>query len=385
MPQFHLIVDTNHSVILTRLNFYLKTEQLLVPSVLPSDAERHFILDMVEHLPGKRSVVYLTPRDPVTVFFEDRTIEIVYSTSREPRNYHTTEMRFDRMTLTSEVSVEHLSRFVEMLNNLVLPDGVENELNMYVWKESFREWLFSRSFTQRKLETIYFPQKTDIVQTLEHFLTQTSTQQLYRDLDIPYKFVSLFHGLPGTGKTSMIRALASHFGYNLSFVKHSQDMDDTSLERMITRLKPRSFLVFEDIDCIFDQRELRTKNSISYSGILNMLDGVGNYDKFVVFITTNHLQHLDSAFKRRIDMFVEFGYIQKTEALQMYARFFPQASSDEAVQFWNRVRHKSLTVNMLEKHFMYSLRKNMSPLDDIEHLETYTEMTSERTISHLYN
>lgn len=385
MPQFHLIIDTNHSTLLTKLNYYVKLENVLVPSVLPDNAERHFILDAIEYLPGKRTSLYLMPREPVTVPFEDAPIQVTYSTSREPRNYHTTEMRFDRMTLTSERSVEHLTRFVEMLGALVLPDGFENELNMYVWKESVRDWLYSRIFTQRKLDTIYFPRKTDIVRTLEHFLTHTESQQLYRELDIPYKFVSLFHGLPGTGKTSMIRALASYFGYNLCFVKHSQDMDDTSLERMVTRLKTRSFLVFEDIDCIFDQREVRTKNSISYSGILNMLDGVGNYDKFVVFITTNHLQHLDSAFKRRIDMFVEFGYVQKAEALQMYARFFPQASPEDAVDFWKRVRHKSLTINMLEKHFMYSLRKNLSPTDDLEHLEQYTQMTSEQSVSHLYN
>jgi chaperone BCS1 len=194
----------------------------------------------------------------------------------------------------------------------------------------------------------------------------------------------MFHGLPGTGKTSLIRALASHFGYHLCMVKHSQKMDDNSLENMLTRIKEKSFLVFEDIDSIFQAREVRSANYVSYSGILNMLDGIGNYDKLIVFITTNRLQQLDAAFKRRVDLFVEFGYVRKGEAMEMFNRFFADAGTEAAKQFWEQIRSKSLTTNMLEKYFMHCLRKQVSAMDALDQLDDYAELTQDKAPSSLY-
>lgn len=387
---YQVTIDETNRDVLTRLNYFLLREkaytathdQFILDEVLFFDRVSRKRLDgaVVDPTSSNRPIrTLLYPLKTTTVSYDNSPIEIVYHTSREqPECSKGRPMRFDQMTLRSEHSLQHLTRFLEMISDLQIPMCEDGRLNLFIWCEDASAWLYSRVFTPRQLDTIYFHQKTEIVHLLDQFIHDSTQHNLYRDLNIPCKFICMFHGLPGTGKTSLIRALASHFGYHLCMVKHSQKMDDNSLENMLTRIKDKAFLVFEDIDSIFQAREVRSANFVSYSGILNMLDGIGNYDKLIVFITTNRLQQLDAAFKRRVDLFVEFGSVRKVEVLEMFRRFFSDAEQETAMHFWEQIRSKSLTTNMLEKYFMYCLRKQISPLDDLEYLDDYATQTQEK-------
>jgi hypothetical protein len=85
-----------------------------------------------------------------------------------------------------------------------------------------------------------------------------------------------------------------------------------------------------------------------------------------------------------VDQFVEFTYIHKKEILDMHKSFFPNLEDTEAEAFYTRVERKKLTVNMLEKYFMYCLQNKMTPLQDLSYLNEYQQMTTEQTISQLY-
>jgi chaperone BCS1 len=292
------------------------------------------------------------------------------------------EIRYDKIYLDSEGGINHLNRFINMISEIDIPMRKDMELCRYTWGENC--WMYNKTFRPRKLETIYFPQKQELIKDLDQFLNNKEQYDLYKNLDIPYKYIFLFYGIPGTGKTSMIQAMASYFGYHISVVKTVAEVDDTSLERMISHLRKKTFLVFEDIDSIVEQRTTSNKTQITYSGLLNMLDGIGNYDKLVVFITTNRIDCLESAFKRRVDKFVEFTYMRKKEIVEMYSNFFKDSQGTEALTFHEQVRRKKLTTNMLEKYFMYCLQKKVSPLEDLGVLDDYSAMTGEKQISHMF-
>ena len=61
-----------------------------------------------------------------------------------------------------------------------------------------------------------------------HEISKTN-EKLYHDFGIPYKYNILFHGVPGTGKTSLIFSLASELKMNIAIMTFTKDMDDNML------------------------------------------------------------------------------------------------------------------------------------------------------------
>ena len=95
--------------------------------------------------------------------------------------------------------------------------------------------------------------------------------------------------------------------------------------------KPK-FVVFEDIDCVFDGREGKSK--VTFSGLLNALDGLSSGRNQVTFMTTNHIENLDEALIRpgRVDLRVHLGNIDDSQARRLHAKFFGDVSCDDFVR-----------------------------------------------------
>ena len=322
-------------------------------------------------------MLFLISKDEIQINYEDYVLYINYEKTRSSKNFNTNEVRFDKITISSYKSLNHIKNFLNMLYGIIIPESPEKELSKYIWKED--RWIYCKTVKRRNLDTIYFNKKEEVYNTLEKFMNDNEILNIYKELEVPYKKIFLFHGLPGTGKTSLIRALASKFDYNISIVKNVMDMDDNSLEWMLGKLKNRSFLVLEDIDCIFNKRDTNSsKTSISFSGLLNMLDGVSSYEKLVIFITTNHIEYLDHAFRRRIDMFVEFTYASKLEIIEMFKKFFKDIE-DTAMEFYEIIKNKKVTINTLEKYFIDCLNKKWNPCKYVKSLDIYNQLVSEKS------
>lgn len=376
---FSIEIDSNNQPILTRLSYYLKTNHLdLVERQCKS-----YVLHECLKIKGD-DVNLLFPKITLRIPFEDETILIEYSQTREPTNFSTMIIRFDQYRIGSEVSLDHVLKFIEMISGIVIPDKRQDELAKYAWDCDDRCWIYSHVFKKRKIDTIYLPEKNEIVNSIETFLNDEKRQELYETLDIPSKYILLLHGLPGTGKTSLIRALASHFHYNLAIVKNVKKLNDESLENMLCKIPKKSFLVFEDIDGMFDYRNVRNNTDITYSGLLNMLDGINQYNKLVVFITTNVIQSLDCAFRRRVDKFIEFSYIKKQQIIDMYNRFYDTDPPITAEDFYTLVKGKKMTVNILEKYFIDCITRNIDPKNNLQVLNELMERMTSRTTEELY-
>jgi AAA+ superfamily predicted ATPase len=66
-------------------------------------------------------------------------------------------------------------------------------------------------------------------------------------------------------------------------------------------------------------------------------------------MTTNKINELDYAMKRRISYFIEFTYAVKEQIQKMYSTFFPMNDFEE---FYKKVKNKQFTINILEKFFV---------------------------------
>lgn len=187
------------------------------------------------------------------------------------------------------------------------------------------DWMLCTNVTLRPIDTLVFAPDTlqGSVMDAQRFLMQ---EPRYSRLGIPFRRGYLLEGPPGTGKTSLTMALAHTLQMDLCILPLSRPLlDDQMLMTLLTTLPARSVILIEDVDTIFEGRENRAGNNVTFSGLLNALDGVVTQEGHILVMTTNRADALDPALIRpgRIDVRVHVGLATKDQARGLFLRFFP--------------------------------------------------------------
>lgn len=214
-------------------------------------------------------------------------------------------------------------------------------------------WKNLTRLPKRSFDTIYLPkkQKDRVYNDLKKFF---DLKEEYRKLGIPWKRNYLFEGAPGTGKTSLIYSLASEFNLNIYIINLGPKVDDSVFMSAISHIPKNSILLLEDIDALFVERKSNDNNKslVSFSGILNVLDGMARKDGLIVFMTTNYKEHLDKALIRpsRIDFTISFDKCNKEQIIQMFNKFF--ADNNNFDVFYKKIKNLELRICILQQFFM---------------------------------
>ncbi len=189
----------------------------------------------------------------------------------------------------------------------------------------------------RPMESVVLPDDAAerTLKDMERFLR---SEQWYASLGIPYRRGYLFHGPPGTGKSSFCVALASHLGFGLAIVTLSdKKLTDVALAKMLSRTSRRSLLLLEDIDCLFneDRSSKDAAEGVTLSGLLNAIDGAQAQIGRLMVMTTNYPEALDPALMRpgRADVRIDFKLASLDQIEEMFLRFFPGSPFGEAEGF----------------------------------------------------
>ena len=161
-------------------------------------------------------------------------------------------------------------------------------------------------------------------------------QQWYLERGIPYRRGYLLHGPPGSGKTSFVQALAGELDFSVAMVNLSEvGVTDDRLAYLLTKLPPRCILLLEDADAAFVNRRQRDADgyggaTVTFSGLLNALDGLAAGEERIAFLTTNHIDRLDPALIRpgRVDMIQHLGQATRHQASMMWDRFYGDVDGD---------------------------------------------------------
>ena len=226
-------------------------------------------------------------------------IIINYSVTDEIVGNAAKAVKYHTLILTTKTAVQK-SFFCEFLtdaNDFCDIKKEKTEIISYIFKTGY--WQQLSKLPKRDTTTLHLPDSI-LQENLDDLHDFLNGKDKYLQYGIPYKRNYLFEGLPGTGKTSLIFVLASYFNMNIAIINFGLTIDDATFMKSVSKLPDDCFLVLEDIDALFVERKPGDshKSMVSFSGILNTLDGLARRDKQVTFLTTNYISKLDNALIR---------------------------------------------------------------------------------------
>jgi hypothetical protein len=223
--------------------------------------------------------------------------------------------------------------------------------------------------TTRTFDNVFFEQRQNVKKHVEFFLTR---KDWYEKKGIPYTLGFLFHGSPGTGKTSSIKAIANTcrrhiINVQLSEIKTKAQLrhlffneeihvhNGSVVEKFVIPVHERLYVI-EDIDAMGDavlkrewkkpvvkveekkEKEPWEKEEepeiIDLSFLLNLLDGTLETTGRIITISSNFPERIDRALIRpgRIDMIIHFKKCNKEILLEMLESFYDKKFEDLGIE-----------------------------------------------------
>lgn len=287
---------------------------------------------------------------------------------------------FETVTLTTLGT--DTAFFKNLLEEASQEAVAQSETGLVVYHAVGPQWLrFGAPRRKRDVKSVVLDGNIaqDIIADFQEFI---DSSQWYSDRGVPYRRGYLFYGPPGTGKSSFISAIASHFGYSICMLSLSErTLDDDRLNHLLNTAPPNSVIILEDIDAAFGSRADPMENHpayqgmtrVTFSGLLNAIDGVGCAEERVIFMTTNYVERLDPALIRpgRVDRKQFFGNVTEGMAVKMFTRFYGLPSSDPLCsEFIARVMNlgQKLSPAELQGHFLLYKQDPKAAIERVEDL-----------------
>lgn len=229
----------------------------------------------------------------------------------------------------------------------------------------------------KSFDNLFFHQKKDLIHKIDYFNHEIDQ---YKKTGMPHTLGMLFHGEPGTGKTSAIKAIAKYTKRHLVIIplkkiKSIEMLRKIMLTPQINDVKiPNSnrLYVFEEIDCgqwadIIKNRSVDTSGTsspkpepslekmlstalkqstrkddddddasrsdadkppeeeeLSLGSFLELLDGIIEMPGRLIILTTNNVDLIDPALTRpgRVDMIVKFTKLSRDMINSYYRLWF---------------------------------------------------------------
>lgn len=141
--------------------------------------------------------------------------------------------------------------------------------------------------------------QNEVLDAISEIRSWLGQSQWYLDRGIPWKRGWLLSGPPGSGKTSLVRAIGIEldlpvFSFDLATMSNS-DLADSWQDM---RSYAPCIVLIEDIDAVFDKRENLNKTmsgGLTFDCLLNCISGVQAGNGVFVVLTTNDLTKIDPA------------------------------------------------------------------------------------------
>ena len=278
---------------------------------------------------------------------EQDTIYLIHYTYGDPIAGSIYIEMFQEILLASGNGYDALTRFTteviewRIAKNFRLSDVNSFLLYRFMSSSSGDGWWNDEGMkvARKSSSVILANDQLDVILTdMEKFLDR-KTRKWYLEHGLPHRRCYLFHGPPGTGKTSTIRVIASKFCLTCCYLSlTNSSFNNQALGDALSKIPPLALLVIEDVDTLYDE-ENTSGNGVTVSGLLNALDGIISAEGIITILTTNHVDKLDETLIRggRVDKCFFFGYPLEKELKKMFMSFYPNSPSELCDRFSKNV------------------------------------------------
>lgn len=230
---------------------------------------------------------------------------------------------FNQYTISGVNAKQQIAELLEEAHQFGLLQKNKSIISIY-GNDSQGYWQKKSAIRNRSFATVILNKqlKKDLLTDIDDFV---DSRDWYTERSIPYKRSYLFTGDPGNGKSTLAQAIATHLGMNIYSLDFSSLSNDSAMRNAFSEMPDNSILLIEDIDSFFNERTNKVAQSkVTFSGFINLLDGVFYKDGLLTIISTNHPELLDSAFLRtgRMDKKVEINNPGVEEINEYLNRFY---------------------------------------------------------------
>lgn len=207
----------------------------------------------------------------------------------------------------------------------------------FAWNDDAGMWVRRGVQASRPLDSVFLGGvQKDVLADARRFLDPATTR-MYVDRHVAPVRVHLLHGVPGSGKSSLVTAIASELCRGVAVLNAAHDV-----AAAVRQVPPKCVVCIEDVDCAFRHS---SSNSSPFADLLAALDSAT--EPTVVFLTTNDPKALDPALCRRIDNVVPFTYATREQCKAMYAWFLETLDAFEDA--WAHVQFRRFTTSTFQK------------------------------------
>lgn len=211
--------------------------------------------------------------------------------------------------------------------------------------------------SNKRFNNLFGDEIRRIENKIQHF---TNNEQWYSEKGIPHQLGICLHGPPGTGKTSVIGAIANMTKRHIVNVHCGEIQTHTQLRRLfyeedlhvytnddmtdIVKVKipvDQRLYVLEELDAIPSTLSRKTgapkesvMNEITLAHWLQIMDDVNQISGRILVVTSNYPERLDAALMRpgRIDLNIHLGNASRGTIADMIQHFTDKTVNADALQ-----------------------------------------------------
>lgn len=245
-------------------------------------------------------------------------------------------------------------------------------------------WTGRTNVSSQNIEHIFIPKETknEIIHIIDAFILN---KDRYTKFGRIHKLGFLLTGVPGSGKTSLVKSIALKYKRPLYTLSFGRGLSEEKVFDLINDMNENSILLLEDIDSVFTERKPEETTCISFSALINVLDGVlSNGNGTLVFMTANNPKQLDKALIRpgRVDKIIYFDYPKKSEIKEAFMHLTDGLHFES---FYDRIKSYKINMSGIIDYLFKNEKEYIKNIDQlIEQTKLYTDLIFTEADSKLY-